>query len=104
MYIHCQMMPMLLVVLQWITTRIVMVSWTTEGFSPNYIILFYSIIATKNTVYFTLLNGNHRRRVWYPDVDALDIFDANDEADQHKKPRAKEYPSETILGDDDADH
>jgi len=38
-----------------------------------------------------------------PDVDTSDIFDANDEADQHKKPRAKEYPSETINGHDDED-
>jgi hypothetical protein len=33
-----------------------------------------------------------------PDVDVSDIFDDNDEADHHKKPRAKDYPSETIYG------
>jgi hypothetical protein len=38
-----------------------------------------------------------------PDVDILDIFDADEEADQHKKPRAKEYPLETIYGHNDKD-
>ena len=38
-----------------------------------------------------------------PDVDVSDIFDDDDETDQHKKSRAKEYPSETIYGHEDKD-
>ena len=38
-----------------------------------------------------------------PDVDISDIFDDDDKTDQHKKPRAKEYPSETIYGHEDKD-
>jgi hypothetical protein len=38
-----------------------------------------------------------------PDVDVSDIFDDNDKEGQHKKPRAPEYPSATILCQEDKD-
>ena len=80
-----------------------MVSRTHDGFSPNYIFLFYSIIVTKNLYILFYATEIKEEEYDIPDVDVSDIFDANDEADQHKKPRAKEYPSETLYGDDDKD-
>ena len=32
-----------------------------------------------------------------PNIDVSDIFDGDDEGDQNKKPRAKDYPSGTIT-------
>jgi len=66
-------------------------------------------------VWFTVLLVKKKRYILFyemeiteeeydiPDVDILDIFDADEEADQHKKPRAKEYPLETIYGHNDKD-
>jgi hypothetical protein len=86
-----------------ITTRIVMVSRTNDGFSPNHIFWFFGIIATEKLYILFYEMEITEEDYDIPDVDILDIFDADDEADQHKKPRAKEYPSETIYGDDDED-
>jgi hypothetical protein len=92
---------MLSVVLQLITTRIVMVSRSNDVFSPNYIFCFFGIIATKKL--YTLFYEMEIKEEDYdiPDVDVSDIFDAVDEEDQHKKPRAKEHTLDILDGDDD---
>jgi hypothetical protein len=54
MYIHCLMTPVLSVVLQLSTNRIMKVSTSNDVFSPNYILMFYGIIATNRTVYIIL--------------------------------------------------
>jgi len=38
-----------------------------------------------------------------PDIDVSDIFDDNDEGDQNKKPRAKDYPLGTMYHQEDKD-
>jgi hypothetical protein len=63
----------------------------------------YSIFVTNETVFLFYKMVFKEEEYDIPDVDVSDIFDDDDKEDQHKKPRATEYPLVTMYRHEDKD-